>query len=69
MPATPGTRAAMPGVAGIEANARQYVPAANERWDARYPGIFTIRDGCIDTAAVGGPGFGVTDEMMEGEWE
>src|SRR5208282_1064621 len=34
-----GLAAHVPGVAAIEANARQYVPAANEGWEARFPGI------------------------------
>ena len=63
-----GIAARVRGVAGIEANARQYVPAANRAWEARYPGVFTIRDGCIDTASLDGPGFGIPDELMAGEW-
>jgi len=53
-----GIAAHVPAVAGIEANARQYVPAANEPWRDRFPGIFTITDGYIRTAEIGGPGLG-----------
>src|SRR5207237_1372971 len=35
-----GLAAHVPGVAAIESNARQYVPAANKPWEARFPGIF-----------------------------
>jgi L-alanine-DL-glutamate epimerase-like enolase superfamily enzyme len=46
----------VPGVAAIEANAREYVPAANEKWKDRYPGIFQVKDGYMDTSTLGGPG-------------
>ena len=53
-----GIAAHVPGVAAIEANARQYFPAANEPWEARFPGIFVIRDGTMDTSCLDGPGLG-----------
>ena len=37
-----GISAHVPAVAGIEANARQYVPAANSAWEQRFPGIFKV---------------------------
>ena len=46
-------------VTAIEANARQYCPAANTEWAARYPGVFTIRNGEIDTSGLGGIGLTV----------
>lgn len=46
----------IPGVAAIEANAREYVPAANEKWKAKFPGIFNVKDGYMDTSTLGGPG-------------
>ena len=49
----------VPGVKAIEANARQYVPAANAGWEKRFPGIFTVRDGLMRTDGTGGPGLGV----------
>ncbi len=49
----------VPGVSGIEANSRQYLPAANEAWRPKFPGIFTIKDGTMKTAALTGPGLGV----------
>lgn len=53
-----GLAAHIPGVAAIEANARQYVPAANKGWEERFPGIFRIRDGFLRTAELAGPGLG-----------
>lgn len=58
-----GIAARVPAVAGIEANARQYVPAANEPWRHRFPGIFTITDGYIRTEEIGGPGLGIPDDI------
>lgn len=48
----------VPGVSGIEANSRQYLPAANEPWAKRFPGLFVVRDGTLKTAALTGPGIG-----------
>jgi L-alanine-DL-glutamate epimerase-like enolase superfamily enzyme len=52
-----GLAAHVPGVAAIEANARQYVPAANKSWESRHPGIFVIRDGYMKTGELTGRGF------------
>jgi L-alanine-DL-glutamate epimerase-like enolase superfamily enzyme len=60
-----GISARVPGVAGIEANARQYVPAANEPWRDRFPGIFRITDGYIRTEEIDGPGLGIPDDMVQ----
>jgi L-alanine-DL-glutamate epimerase-like enolase superfamily enzyme len=53
-----GIAARMPGNAGIEANARQFVPAANAAWEDRFPGLFTIRNGVMQTGQIVGPGLG-----------
>ena len=53
-----GIAARVPGNAGIEANARQFVPAANKAWEDRFPGLFTIRDGMMHTGQLTGPGLG-----------
>lgn len=53
-----GIAARVPGNAGIEANARQFVPAANAAWEDRFPGLFTIRDGVMRTGQLTGPGLG-----------
>jgi L-alanine-DL-glutamate epimerase-like enolase superfamily enzyme len=46
----------IPGVAAIEANAREYVPVANEKWKDKFPGLFQIQDGYMDTSTLGRPG-------------
>lgn len=48
----------VPGVGGVEGNSRQYVPVANEKWKDRFPGIFKITTGTMDTSALDGPGLG-----------
>lgn len=53
-----GIAARVPGNAGIEANARQFVPAANAAWESRFPGLFTIRNGMMNTGQLTGPGLG-----------
>lgn len=53
-----GLAAHIPGVAAIEANGRQYCPAANAAWEAKFPGVFTIRDGMMNTALLNGLGLG-----------
>jgi L-alanine-DL-glutamate epimerase-like enolase superfamily enzyme len=49
----------IPGVSTIEANSRQYVPSANEKWKDRFPSIFKIKEGKLGTAGLTGPGLGV----------
>jgi L-alanine-DL-glutamate epimerase-like enolase superfamily enzyme len=56
-----GLAAHVPGVAAIESNARQYVPAANQPWESRLPGIFHITDGTMETGLLTGPGLGAVD--------
>jgi L-alanine-DL-glutamate epimerase-like enolase superfamily enzyme len=53
-----GIAARVPGNAGIEANARQFVPAASAGWEDRFPGVFTIRGGVMRTGQLTGPGLG-----------
>jgi L-alanine-DL-glutamate epimerase-like enolase superfamily enzyme len=48
----------IPGVAAMEANAREYVPAANKPWEDKFPGIFKVRDGMMDTSGLDRPGLG-----------
>lgn len=56
-----GLAAHVKTVAAIEANSRQYVPAANAGWDTRYPGLFRITDGTVDTSKLNGPGLSLPD--------
>lgn len=53
-----GLAAHVPGVTAIESNARQYVPAANWPWADRFPGVFRITDGTMETGRLTGPGLG-----------
>ena len=50
--------ARIPTVAAIEGNARQYVPVANKGWEDRFPGMFKISNGMLDTSVLDGPGLG-----------
>jgi len=59
-----GISAHVPSVAGIEANARQYVPAANEPWKERFPGIFKVTDGHVRPTGILGPGLGIPDAWV-----
>jgi hypothetical protein len=45
-------------VASVEANARQFLPAANKDWEARCPGLFRITDGMMRTEELTKPGLG-----------
>jgi L-alanine-DL-glutamate epimerase-like enolase superfamily enzyme len=56
-----GLAAHVPGVAAIESNSRQYLPAANRPWEPRFPGIFRITDGTMQTGLITGPGLGAVD--------
>jgi L-alanine-DL-glutamate epimerase-like enolase superfamily enzyme len=56
-----GLAAHIPGVAAIESNARQYAPSANKPWEARFPGIFRIKDGTMATETLTGAGLGAVD--------
>jgi L-alanine-DL-glutamate epimerase-like enolase superfamily enzyme len=53
-----GIAARVPGNAGIEANARQFVPAASAAWEPKFPGLFTIKKGVMHTGQLTGPGLG-----------
>jgi len=43
---------------GVEANSRQFFAVTNEPEARVHPGVFKLRDGCIDTATITGPGIG-----------
>src|SRR5207237_1118912 len=58
-----GLAAHIPGVAAIEANARQFMPAANRGWEERFPGIFDIKDGTMQTGVLNGPGLGAISDQ------
>jgi hypothetical protein len=48
--------ARIPTVAAIEGNGRQYCPAGNVLWNARYPGMFRVTDGTVQTGLLVGAG-------------
>lgn len=58
---TTNLQARVPGITSVEANARQYLPAANRPWEARFPGIFRVTDGMLRTQEVSGPGLGAPE--------
>ena len=51
----------VPGVAAIEANARQFMPVANRAWESRFPGIFHITDGTMNTSELNKVGIGAVE--------
>ena len=53
-----GLAAHLPGVHAIEANSRQYIPAANRRWMTKFPDLFRITEGRLVTAGLTGAGLG-----------
>ena len=61
-----GIASRVPGNAGIEANARQFVPGANVPWERRFPGLFTIRDGMMNTGQLTGAGLGAVPPRAVG---
>jgi L-alanine-DL-glutamate epimerase-like enolase superfamily enzyme len=55
---TANFQAHVPGITSIEANARQYLPQANEGWEAKFPGVFKVTDGMVRTGDLIGAGLG-----------
>lgn len=53
-----GVASHVPGISTLEANARQYVPAANAVWAKKFPAVFEIKDGTMRTSELRGPGLG-----------
>jgi L-alanine-DL-glutamate epimerase-like enolase superfamily enzyme len=53
-----GLAAHVPPVVAIEANARQFVPIANEAWASKFPGLFRIQGGMMRTGEITSPGLG-----------
>jgi L-alanine-DL-glutamate epimerase-like enolase superfamily enzyme len=50
--------ARIPTVAAIEGNARQYCPAGNAGWSEKYPRMFKIQNGVLDTSVLIDAGLG-----------
>jgi L-alanine-DL-glutamate epimerase-like enolase superfamily enzyme len=53
-----GLAAHVRGVAAIESNARQFMPAANAPWVPRLPTFFRVTNGTVDTSVLSGLGLG-----------
>lgn len=60
-----GIAARVPGNAGIEANARQFVPSASAAWAPRFPGLFDISGGVMQTGQLTGAGLGAVGGSEE----
>ena len=54
-----GLAARIHTIKGVEANSRQFFPAASKPEAAVHPGLYEIRDGCAHTATLRGPGLGM----------
>jgi L-alanine-DL-glutamate epimerase-like enolase superfamily enzyme len=50
--------ARIPTIEAIEGNSRQYCPAGNLGWKKRFPPLFEVHDGMLDTSSLTGPGLG-----------
>jgi hypothetical protein len=55
---TASFQARVPGIASVEANARQFLPAANKDFEPRLPGLFHTTDGLLRTGDLTAPGLG-----------
>jgi len=60
-----GLAARIRPIMGVEANARQFCPAASRRAEQVHPGIFRARDGLHDTSSLRGPGFGYRFDELD----
>ncbi|MFH0911758.1 MAG: enolase C-terminal domain-like protein [Planctomycetota bacterium] len=61
-----GLAARIPTVAAIEGNGRQYCPAANKGWEDRFPTVFKVKNGRIETGVLTGMGLGCAPVGYEG---
>jgi L-alanine-DL-glutamate epimerase-like enolase superfamily enzyme len=61
-----GLAARIPTVAAIEGNGRQYCPSANRGWEDRFPTVFKVNGGRIETRVLDGVGLGCTPPGYEG---
>lgn len=58
---TANLQARVPTITSVEANARQYLPEANKAWESRFPGMFRVTDGMLQTREINGPGLGAPE--------
>ncbi|MFN5947461.1 MAG: hypothetical protein ACK43N_03075, partial [Pirellulaceae bacterium] len=59
----------LPKVSVVEGNGRQYCPAGNQLWEAKYRPMFRIRGGVVPTELLEGVGLGYQwpPEMLQEE--
>jgi hypothetical protein len=50
--------ARFPTAAAVEGNARQYCPIGNRGWEAKYPSMFRVADGSVETGVLTEIGLG-----------
>ena len=55
-------------ILGVEANARQFFPAASAVEEKVHPRLFRVHDGVVDTRTLRGPGLGMQVNLM-GDYE
>ncbi|MFN2204029.1 MAG: enolase C-terminal domain-like protein [Caldilineaceae bacterium] len=55
-------------ILGVEANARQFFPAASAVEEEVHPRLFRVHDGVVDTRTLRGPGLGMQVNLM-GDYE
>lgn len=53
-----GLAARLSTVTAVEGNARQFVPSANKVWEERFPSVFKVSQGTIETGILDKPGLG-----------
>ena len=54
-------------IQGVEANSMQFYPDASAPEAAVHPGLYRRRDGLLDLATIGGPGFGYRLDLIRRE--
>ena len=62
-----GLLAHVPTIMGVETNAMQFYPEASAAEARVHPGLYRRRNGCVDLATIGGPGFGYRLEEIHRE--
>jgi len=60
-----GMAARLRPMMGVEANSPQFYPAFSEPEAKVHPGVFTRRDGVLDTGSLQGPGLGFQSEKIQ----
>ncbi len=64
-----GLAAHLNTIKGVEANSRQFFPAASVAEAKVHPGVFKLQDGCINTSSIRGTGLGYRWEEIGRKFE